>query len=289
MPTADNALSIERRPLRVKGEVSFCRDVVTGLRSQPKYLHSKYFYDLELGPGDCTKSVHLLRELMRRKVNMKYLPIDISANIIDYLTTHLPSEIPGIKVEGLRGEYFRMLEQAAQHSHRRKVVLFLGSNLGNMFPEDAATFCIRLRSHLQPGDLAIIGIDLKKHPSTILAAYNDRDKITREFNLNLLRRINRELKANFDLTKFDHFPVYDPASGGCRSFLISLVDQFVTITTKNGPIIISFKENEEIFMEISQKYTFEEMNSLGAQASFRTLKNIFDRKSWFMDSIWEAV
>jgi len=244
---------------------------------------------IELGAGDCTKSIYLLRELVRRKANFNYMPIDISANIIDYLTTHLPSEIPGIKVKGLRGEYLDMLGYTAKCSNKRKVLLFLGSNLGNMLPEEAAVFCSQVRSHLQPGDLAIIGIDLKKNPSVIIAAYNDKDKFTREFNLNLLRRINRELKANFDLTKFDHFPIYDPSTGACRSFLISLADQLVSIATESGPVMISFRENEEIFMEISQKYTVGEMESLGENASFCTVNNIFDQKRWFMDTIWEAV
>jgi len=244
---------------------------------------------IELGAGDCTKSSHLLRELVRRKANFHYVPIDISANIIEHLTVRLPAEIPGLSVEGLRGDYFEMLQQAAARSKRAKVVLFLGSNLGNMYPEEAAAFCRQLRSYLRPGDLAIIGIDLKKHPAVILAAYNDKNRITREFNLNLLRRINRELRADFDLAKFEHFPTYDPLTGACKSFLISLADQTVTFNTGNDPVMISFRENEEIFMEISQKYTVDEMKALGNQASFQTTQNLFDEKGWFMDTVWKAV
>jgi L-histidine N-alpha-methyltransferase len=244
---------------------------------------------IELGAGDCTKSSHLLRHLVEVGANFTYMPIDISANIIDYLNLQLPVTIPGIAINGLNGEYFEMLEKAAEMSANRKVVLFLGSNLGNMPPEEAELFCQELRSHLRPGDLAIIGLDLKKHPATILAAYNDKAGITKEFNLNLLHRINRDLNANFDVSQFEHYPVYDPETGACKSYLISLKDQVVTIHTKSTVEAIHFAKDEQIFMEISQKYTVEQAAHLGNQASFETVKQFFDRKSWFVDTVWEAV
>ena len=216
------------------------------------------------------------------------MPIDISANIINYLNNQLPVTIPGIAIAGLNGEYFEMLEKAAELSDRRKVILFLGSNLGNMPPEAAAEFCRELRSHLRFGDLAVIGLDLKKHPAIILAAYNDKEGITRDFNFNLLQRMNQELNANFNLTQFEHYPVYDPETGACKSYLISLQQQEVNITTKSGLKTIRFDAHEQILMEISQKYTIEQVTALGHQASFKTAENFFDSKNWFVDTIWEA-
>ncbi|WP_179414665.1 L-histidine N(alpha)-methyltransferase [Mucilaginibacter sp. E4BP6] len=318
-----------------KEEVTFCKDVIEGLSSSPKFLQSKYFYDcagdslfqeimdceeyypfnceleifrertkdladiilrqstsfdlIELGAGDCTKSNYLLKYLVDINADFTYRPIDISANIIDYLHLELPVTVPGINVEGLNGDYFEMLGKAKDLSSNRKVVLFLGSNLGNMLPAEAIAFCQELRQNLNQGDIAIIGLDLKKHPATILAAYNDKAGITSAFNLNLLQRINRELNANFDTNQFEHYPVYDPETGSCKSYLISLEDQSVEINTKRGFKTIHFKKNESIFMEVSQKYTPEQITCLAKQASFKPIKMLYDQKKWFVDTIWQVL
>jgi L-histidine N-alpha-methyltransferase len=244
---------------------------------------------IELGAGDCSKSKHLLKHLVTANNNFTYRPIDISGNMIDFLHLELPVVIPGIRVDGLKGDYFTMLEKASQLSGNRKVVLFLGSNLGNMLPNEALAFCKTLRSYLRPGDTAIIGLDLKKHPETILAAYNDKGGITKRFNLNLLHRINRDLGGNFDVQQFAHYPVYDPQTGSCKSFLISLKDQQVRLKTKGGFKFIHFKENEEIYMEVSQKYTVEQITDLANQASFQQIKMLYDKRKWFMDAVWRAI
>jgi len=308
----------------------FYTDVITGLRSTPKRLNSKYFYDavgdklfqelmacpeyyptdceleifsgqtaaivkaisngdgafdlVELGAGDATKSSYLLRELLAEEADFAYLPIDISSNTIAYLTDTLPVLIPGLNIIGLNGEYFNMLKRAVDTSDRRKVVMFLGSNIGNVSVDEAVDFCREIRSCLNPGDMVLIGIDLKKNPATILAAYNDKEGITKKFNLNLLQRINRELKGDFDLSKFEHYPVYDPETGACKSYLISTEDQLVTI----GRESVHFLKDEYIFMEISQKYTVAQTNHLALASGFKTVKHFFDAKRWFVDAIWVA-
>lgn len=240
---------------------------------------------IELGAGDATKSSYLLQHLLDKKVDFTYLPIDISDHVIDYLNSTLPVTLPGLKIDGLNGDYFDMLKKAAAKSNRRKVVLFLGSNVGNMPISSAEKFCSELRDHLSPGDMALIGIDLKKNPKIILAAYNDKGGITKRFNLNLLQRINRELDADFDLSQFDHYPTYDPETGSCKSYLISLTDQTVKI---NGGEPIHFLNNEHIFMEISQKYTVSQADRLAKTAGFKTDGHFYDKKQWFLDVIWIA-
>uniref|UniRef100_UPI002628B313 L-histidine N(alpha)-methyltransferase n=1 Tax=uncultured Mucilaginibacter sp. TaxID=797541 RepID=UPI002628B313 len=205
---------------------------------------------IELGAGDATKSVFLLQELLSKKVDFTYLPIDISTNVIEQLEQNLPQKLPGLQMHGLNGDYFDMLKEASQLSSRAKVVLFMGSNIGNMPVKEAQQFCHALRHQLSPNDLLIIGFDLKKNPKTILAAYNDAAGITKNFNLNLLKRINRELEADFDLKQFEHYPTYDPVTGACKSYLVSLKKQQV----KLGEHLIGFEENELIDMEVSQKY-----------------------------------
>ncbi|RYE16876.1 MAG: L-histidine N(alpha)-methyltransferase [Sphingobacteriaceae bacterium] len=239
---------------------------------------------IELGAGDATKSIHLLQQLLQNKVDFTYLPIDISTNVIEQLSDKLPKQLPGLQMHGLNGDYFEMLKEARQLSDRPKVVLFMGSNIGNMPVKEASAFCAALRQELSPGDLLIIGFDLKKNPKTILAAYNDAAGITKNFNLNLLTRINRELDANFDVNNFDHYPVYDPQTGACKSFLVSLVKQEISI----GSTKIQFEENELIDMEVSQKYDLKEVSEMAANGGFVSLENFFDGKKWFVDAVWKC-
>jgi len=240
---------------------------------------------IELGAGDATKSTFLLQYLFEQKAGFTYLPIDISANVISYLNITLPVTLPGLQMTGLNGEYFDMLKKAAAISKRRKVVLFLGSNIGNMPVPQAEGFCQEMRKHLLPGDMVLIGVDLKKNPKTILAAYNDKEGITKRFNLNLLQRINRELNADFDTAKFDHYPIYDPETGACKSYLISLEDQQVSIGGKEN---IHFLKDEYIYMEISQKFTVMQTNQMAENAGFKPLDIFFDSKKWFIDVVWVA-
>lgn len=310
-------------------------EILQGLKTMPKYLPSKYFYDdagdrifqeimhceeyypfaceleifrrrttaiaaaitrpcdafdlIELGPGDCKKSAYLLRYLVKTGARFSYIPIDISSNVINQLQTKLPEQIPGLHISGFNGEYLAMIKAATKASSRRKVVLFLGSNLGNMSPADARVFCRKLRCHLNPGDLVLVGLDLKKYPGLILGAYNDKAGITKRFNLNLLERINRELNANFDIAQFEHFPVYDEASGACKSYLVSRADQEVTLWCNGQKQRIKFARDEEIFMEISQKYRIDQVDHLAWQAFFKPMQHFFDELDWFVDALWCAI
>ncbi|WP_394775510.1 L-histidine N(alpha)-methyltransferase [Flavobacterium sp.] len=303
-------------------------DVLKGLSSTPKKLHSKYFYDkigdtlfqqimampeyyltncemdifqnktselaniiletdeafdlIELGAGDGTKSAFLLKHLLDQKADFNYMPIDISANILSVLNSKLKADLPELNITCLEGEYFKMLEKATELSSRRKVVLFLGSNIGNMEKEEALSFCRGLNSYLSSGDIVLMGFDLKKNPQIILDAYNDKAGITAAFNLNLLTRINKELNADFVIEKFEHYQTYDPLSGACRSYLISLDNQVVTIDDQS----FNFEKDELIYMELSQKYSLEESEELANSSGFETINHIMDSKSWFTDVAW---
>ena len=240
---------------------------------------------IELGAGDATKSGFLLSTLAEAGTDYTYIPIDISGSMIDFLEQSLPERIPGLKVTGLNGDYFDMLGQAYTLSSRRKVILFLGGNLGNMPVPEAYEFCKKLHASMQPGDLLLLGFDLKKNPHIIRAAYNDKEGLTRDFNLNLLKRINRELDGDFDVTQFQHYPSYDPATGSCKSYLISLADQEVKISGT----AFSFERDEFIDMEISQKYSIIETDHMAAQSGFAPVRHFLDSRKWFLDTIWEVI
>ena len=239
---------------------------------------------IELGAGDATKSVHLLKTLLNRQIEFSYLPIDISQHVIEDLEENLPKKLPDLKVQGLNGDYFAMVKKAKSLSGRRKILLFMGANIGNMDVAEAKEFCKALRNELSPEDLLIIGFDLKKNPRQILAAYDDAAGITKSFNLNLLSRINRELDGDFEVDQFDHYASYDPETGACKSYLVSLKDQVVNI----GDETISFAANEHIYMEISQKYSLKEINDLAMETGFTPTADFFDRQKYFVDTVWKV-
>lgn len=246
----------------------------------------KEFDIVELGAGDATKSIYLLRHLATLGFDFTYYPVDISMNVIKLLERKMPKEIKGLHMQGLHGEYVEMIRAANASSAKRKLILFLGSNIGNFTPEEAISFLKSIHASMFPGDLMLIGFDLKKDPKQILAAYNDAAGITKAFNLNLLKRINRELGADFDCKQFEHFPVYDPLSGACKSYLVSLKQQSVTIADTE---LISFDKYEPMNTELSQKYSVVEIDHIAARTGFKPVEYFYDSKGWFLDVVWEKI
>ena len=240
---------------------------------------------IEFGAGDATKSSHLLKELLKRKAIATYFPIDISDNIIELLNKTLPPVMPELNIHGLNGEYFSMLTKANEISANRKLVLFLGANIGNFKFNEMPQFCSSLRNELSEGDLVLIGFDLKKHPRKIRDAYDDAQGFTRQFNLNLLKRINKELNANFNTKKFEHYASYDPDTGASKSYLVSLATQDVCIGDNN---LIHFDKDETIFMEISQKYSIDVINKTALESGFTPVTYFFDSNKYFTDVIWKV-
>lgn len=239
---------------------------------------------IELGAGDATKSIHLLKALIDKKLDFKYFPIDISAHVISELELNLPAKLPALNFEGLNGDYFKMLKKATELSDKKKVVLFMGANIGNMDIDEAQTFCAGLKHLLSPNDILIIGFDLKKNPKKILDAYSDKAGITRAFNLNLLTRINRELDGNFNTNAFEHYASYNPENGACKSYLISLQNQKVTI----GNADFHFEKDEYILMEISQKYSKQEIEELANASGFKVVQYFSDQQHYFVDAVWKV-
>ena len=245
--------------------------------------YHKEFDVVELGAGNAFKSRFFLGELIHKKIPFTYFPIDISGNVIRQLEEELPITLPGLTMHTLHGEYLEMLQKASALSKRSKLVLFLGSNIGNFSREEAATFCRQIREQLAPGDMLLTGFDLAKNPYIILEAYNDKAGITKQFNINLLHRINRELEADFQTAQFDHYPVYDPQTGACKSYLVSLQDQVVRIGEAD---FIFFKEGEPVLTEISQKYGIDQVEKMAVDCGYKLLDNFYDSRKWFTDSLW---
>ncbi|MEM1123079.1 MAG: L-histidine N(alpha)-methyltransferase [Bacteroidota bacterium] len=240
---------------------------------------------IELGAGDGTKTKVLLRHFLQEKADFRYVPIDISGNILAELKTALHEEMPTLEVSPVQGDYFKSLKQIPHVPDVRKVVLFMGGNIGNLDMNEANVFLRVLASHLHKGDLLMTGFDLKKDPQVILDAYNDAKGITAAFNLNLLYRINRELGANFEIDQFQHWPTYNPLTGATKSYLVSATKQEVHIEALNKTY--HFDAHEAIDMELSQKYSLKDIEALAEKSGFQVRAHYTDDRRYFVDSLWE--
>lgn len=239
------------------------------------------FRIIELGAGDGSKTKILLKHFLDQGIDFTYTPVDISGNVLEILESNMKAEMPALKIETYQGDYFDALAEISTSS-MKDVVFFLGSTLGNFTEEEAVDFMSNLRSFLKEDDLLFLGVDLKKDPSIILNAYNDSEGVTKEFNLNLLDRINEELDADFDRNQFQHYPYYNPHTGECRSYLISKVDQEVNVAGEK----IHFRAWEAIFMEVSKKYDQLQLDELAQKSGFHPLRSYHDSEKWFADLFW---
>ncbi|WKN40597.1 L-histidine N(alpha)-methyltransferase [Tunicatimonas pelagia] len=243
---------------------------------------------IEFGAGDGTKTKVLLRHFLEQQANFSYVPIDISANIIEELTTDLADNMPNLVVQGIQDDYFRAIDQLKSSFNGqqvRNVVLFLGANIGNFAHQESILFLKEIAAHLSSGDLLMTGFDLKKEPEKILNAYFDKPGVTRAFKHNLLLRINEELDANFNIDDFQYFPIYDPMEGSIRSYLVSKKEQRVTISAIDE--VIEFDAWEAIYMERSQKYSVGDIESLARDSGFSVVHHFYDSHRLFTDSLWQ--
>jgi dimethylhistidine N-methyltransferase len=228
---------------------------------------------LELGSGDGRKTLALCRAWLQAGAPLAYRPMDISAQALQRLGRLAARRLPALAVHPLCGDYFQTWPiPRAQH---HQVALFLGSNLGNFTEAQAQRFLRRVRAHLRAGDSLLLGLDLRKDPHTVLAAYDDPEGVTAAFNLNLLRRLNRELGMDFDLTRFRHYASYCPLQGVARSYLVSQGPQTVHSCVLGQSFV--FGAGEAIHTEQSQKYERAGVQAMVAACGFAL-------QAWFEDA-----
>ena len=243
-------------------------------------------FDLvELGAGDGTKTAILIQHLLNNGYKFRFNPIDISREALNFLEANFAERFPDLEFRAAEGDYFEEIAELNQNDERKKVLMFLGSNVGNFRGRSAVRFYKGLREVMSQDDLVFSGFDLHKNPKTIINAYDDANGITARFNLNLLKRINRELDADFNVDEFLHYASYHPLEKAARSFLISQTDQNVTIGKLNETY--EFKAWEPIYMEISQKFDPESINSIAEESGFRVVRNFYDSNRFYLDSLWK--
>jgi L-histidine N-alpha-methyltransferase len=247
---------------------------------------------IELGSGSSYKTAILLRRLsLLKKKRIFYFPIDISSSILMESRRKLESQFPNVPIIGIRSDYDTGIDRAASecmtieksnnnnNTPYTKLVLFLGSSIGNFELIEARSLLLSVREKLRADDLLLIGFDLQKDESLLKAAYNDKAGMTAKFNLNLLARINRELGGNFKLEKFKHCAFYHRERHRIEMHLVSRTNQQVHIGALDRTFAL--KKGESIHTENSYKYSFDDIAALAEDCGFVVEKNFTDKKRWF--------
>ena len=241
----------------------------------------------ELGAGAGKKTRWILEPLCRRHTTT-YYPIEISPAALERCRRELDS-LESLSFQGIEATYLKGMEDLSTRRQREKplAVLFLGSTLGNFDGGGSETFLRALRRYLIPDDQLLLSTDLEKPPAQMLPAYNDALGVTAAFNLNMLARLNRELGANFDLTRFRHDARHNPQASRIEMHLVSEVDQSVSI--RRCDLKVSFRKEETIWTESSHKFKPDEVARMAGRTGFRCEAQWIDEEWPFAVSLFRAV
>lgn len=253
-----------------------------------KHLKGQSFNLVELGCGDGAKTILLLNEFIKASGKFNFVPLDISKAAVEFLLNNLQKEYGKVPfgIQGLVAEYFQGLTWLTENVSKRNVVLFLGSNIGNFNRPMAMRFLRHLWHSLNADDLVLIGFDLKKDLDILYDAYNDSKGVTKEFNFNVLDRINEVLGGNFDRKNFQHQGLYNIQSGAMESYLISQSAHKVKIQELDKEF--TFEPWEAIHMEYSYKYLESDIEDLASSTGFQIVENYSDVQSFYIDSLWRV-
>lgn len=226
---------------------------------------------VELGAGSATKTRILLAAFLRRQPKVRFVPVDVSAEALRMAQENVEADLPGVVVEGIEARNREGLAKLDWTRPERRLVLFLGSSLGNLHPPDAADWLRDVASYLRPGDRFLLGLDRWKDERILQAAYDDAAGVTAAFNRNLLARMNRELGASFDLDAFAHEARVNVAQRRVEMHLVSRRPQRVRVP---GVGEVLFEEGETIHTECSYKFTRPMREALLRQAG------LVDEHAW---------
>jgi L-histidine N-alpha-methyltransferase len=240
---------------------------------------------IELGSGNAVKTRLLLEALLPPhptvsptggdgwvRGRVRYVPIDICRPVLEESAASLLQRFPPLEIVAVAAEYHEGLQHLRNESDRPRLILWLGSNVGNFTREEAAAFLRRIRDTMTPADRMLVGVDLRKDRGVLEPAYDDAAGVTAAFNLNLLARINHELDGNFDLSAFRHRAIYNEELGRIEMYLVSTRVQTVTIGRIG--LTVRFAAGETIHTENSYKYSLAEINAVATAAGLQ------DQCSW---------
>lgn len=233
---------------------------------------------LELGAGSASKTGILLAAAVQRQGTTEYLPIDVSETAMEEARISIARALSGVEVHPQVANYVTDALDVPPHVGPT-VALYIGSSIGNFAPGEACAILQNLRAQMRPGDSLLLGTDLVKDLQPLLAAYNDQQGITAAFNRNMLRRLNRDLYAGFDLNKFHHEAIWNANLSRIEMHLRSTVAQTVPVRLLGSSI--SFAAGETIHTENSYKFTAASIASLLKTSGFVVCTTWHDARNWF--------
>jgi dimethylhistidine N-methyltransferase len=234
---------------------------------------------IELGAGTATKTGLLLKAAVRLQGSVTYHPIDVSQTALDEARSRLEAELPEVTVEPIVADYTEGMRQNSTARTGRRLVLYIGSSIGNFSPADAVEVLRGVRAQLSSGDCLLLGTDMVKDARMLHAAYDDAAGVTARFNMNVLLRINRELEGSFNPQLFRHQARWNPIDSRVEMHLESLLAQKVAIRALD--LEVRFLLGETIHTENSYKFTDESVLSLLTRAGFRLRQQWSDAHKWF--------
>jgi L-histidine Nalpha-methyltransferase len=248
-------------------------------------LFSEDISIVELGSGSSSKTRILFDHLSQTQNRLYYFPIDVSHSMLSESIRSLSVAYPTLHITGISSDYANGIDKATDFMAIesgipcKRLILFLGSSIGNFEPQETTTFFQMLRDKMERTDLLLVGFDLQKNPAILNLAYNDKAKITERFNLNLLSRINRELAGDFNIKNFEHRAFYNQDNQRVEMHLVSKRDQTSHIRLIEESF--TFKEGESIHTENSYKYSLKQIRKLAEDNRFEVKMNFMDQLKWF--------
>jgi L-histidine Nalpha-methyltransferase len=234
---------------------------------------------IELGAGTATKTGLLLNAAVLRQGAVNYHPIDVSGTALEEAKQRLEEDLPGVTVLPQVADYTDGLGEIAAADGHRRVVLYIGSSIGNFEPREALLLLRQVRKQLAPGEALLLGVDMVKDHQILLKAYDDASGVTAAFNKNVLNRINREFGSDFNLRLFRHRARWNEEHSRIEMHLESLIAQCVQIPALGMEVELG--RGETIHTENSYKYTDERVRSLIESADFTVKASWTDARGWF--------
>ncbi|MBW4521961.1 MAG: L-histidine N(alpha)-methyltransferase [Scytolyngbya sp. HA4215-MV1] len=234
---------------------------------------------VELGSGSSRKTRLLLEAYSQLNHQLHYCPIDVSAGILYSTAITLLHQYPTLRLCGLAGTYEQALAQLPAAELENRMLIFLGSTLGNLNEAECNQFLTLIQQALQPGEFFLLGVDLQKPVEIIEAAYNDAQGVTAEFNLNLLRHLNQRFQSNFDLDQFAHFAFYNSIEHQIEMHLKSLQTQTVNLQALNFQVTL--QAGETIQTELSRKFHLPTLVTVLSDHALAPLQIWTDPQGWF--------
>ncbi len=240
----------------------------------------------ELGAGSANKTRLLLAAAVERQGTVLYEPVDVSSSALAAASERIGQEIAGVTVSAQLMDYTQGLKLAAAATGERRLVLYIGSSIGNFEPHEAKRLLDRVRAGLKPGDGLLLGVDLAKDEATLLAAYNDAAGVTARFNRNMLIRLNRELAGDFDPDEFAHRALWNGVESRIEMHLISRTAQRVQLAALDFEV--EFAAGESIHTENCYKYRPGQAEAMLADSGFMPAAGWTDEREWFAVCLGKA-